>query len=92
MPKRESDPLRKHKTALIRIPPISTAHKEDGDGDVDEHLEDGGGDGEDEDDSVFSDEELIQMPPTRTTAHHQGVSQPEHYATHHSCWCTAVLF
>ena len=78
--------------ALIRIPPISTTHKEDQDGDVDEHPEDGDGDGEDEDDSVFGDEELIQMPPTRNTAHHQGVSQPEHYATHHSCWCIAVPF
>ena len=54
------------------------------DDDVDEHLEEGGG--EDEDDSV-GDEELIQMPPTRSTAHHQGVSQPEHYAMHHSPWC-----
>ena len=54
------------------------------DDDVDDHLEDDGG--EDEDDS-FGDEELIQMPPTRSTAHHQGVSQPEHYAMHHSPWC-----
>ena len=75
----------------IRIPPVSTTHlKEDGDdGDAgDEHLEHGGG-GEDEDDSNVGDEELIQMPPTRTTAHHQGVSQPEHYAMHHSCWRAA---
>ena len=62
--------------------------EEDEDDDVDEHLEDDGG--EDEDDS-FGDEELIQMPPTRTTAHHQGVSQAEHYAMHHSPWC-ALLF
>ena len=55
---------------------------EDEDDDVYEHLEEG----EDEDDSV-GDEELIQMPPTRSTAHHQGVSQPEHYAMHHSRWC-----
>ena len=65
---------------LIQIPPVSTNHHK-----YDEHLEHGGG-GEDEDDSNVGDEELIQMPPTRTTAHHQGVSQPEHYAMHHSCW------
>ena len=91
----KSDPKRKQNlTGLIQIPPISTTpHKEDGydDGDDNAHLEADNG-GEDEDDSNVGDEELIQMPPTRTTAHHQGVSQPEHYATHHSCWCITVPF